>query len=76
MSHHPKPKKARYCGMCDRLVQKAECELCGADTDSLTPDEVAELEGLGVRRKLTRAERLQGLADRGIDTWEDYRGER
>lgn len=27
-------------------------------------------------RKLTRHEQLQGLADRGIDTWEDYRGEK
>ena len=26
------------------------------------------------RRRLTRNERLQGLADRGIDTWEEYRG--
>ena len=25
---------------------------------------------------LTRTERLQGLADRGCDTWEEYRGER
>jgi hypothetical protein len=24
------------------------------------------------RRKLTREERLQGLADRGIDTWDEY----
>ncbi len=28
------------------------------------------------RRKLTRQERLQGLADSGCDTWEEYRGER
>lgn len=28
------------------------------------------------RRKLTREERLQGLADNGCDTWEEYRGER
>jgi transcriptional regulator with XRE-family HTH domain len=28
------------------------------------------------RRKLTRNERLQGLADRGVDTWEEERGER
>lgn len=25
---------------------------------------------------LTRQERLEGLADRGCDTWEEYRGER
>jgi hypothetical protein len=28
------------------------------------------------RPRLTRNERLQGLADRGCDTWEEYRGER
>lgn len=25
---------------------------------------------------LTRQEQLEGLADRGVDTWEDYRDER
>jgi hypothetical protein len=28
------------------------------------------------RRKLTREERLQRLADSGVDTWEEYRGEK
>ncbi len=28
------------------------------------------------REKLTRQERLQGLADRGVDTWEEYDDER
>lgn len=28
------------------------------------------------RRKLTRNERLQGLADAGVDTWKEERGER
>lgn len=27
-------------------------------------------------RRLSRQERLEGLADSGIDTWEEYRGER
>lgn len=27
-------------------------------------------------RRLTRTERLQGLADSGCDTWEEYRGEK
>ena len=27
-------------------------------------------------RRLTRQEQLEGLANRGIDTWEEYRGER
>lgn len=26
--------------------------------------------------RLTRAGRLQGLADRGVDTWDDFRDER
>jgi hypothetical protein len=28
------------------------------------------------RRRLTRQEQLEGLADRGVDTWEELRGER
>lgn len=28
------------------------------------------------RRPLSRHEQLQGLADQGCDTWEEYRGER
>ncbi len=35
-----------------------------------------ELPCLDWRRKPTREERLQGLADSGCDTWEEYRGER
>ena len=36
-----------------------------------------ELEhGKEPRRKMTRNERLQEAADRGCDTWEEYRGER
>lgn len=54
----------RYCGMCDKLVTGRECPLCGADTDKWPEDPPA------------RNERLQGLADRGCDTWEEYRGER
>jgi hypothetical protein len=56
----------RYCGPCDRLVttRTTECPLCGADTDKVDPP------------KLTRQERLEGLADRGIDTFEDYRCEK
>lgn len=27
-------------------------------------------------RKLSRHEQLQALADSGVDTWEDYRGEK
>lgn len=26
--------------------------------------------------RMTRNERLQGMADRGCDTWEEYRGEK
>lgn len=28
------------------------------------------------RERMTRQEKLQGMADRGCDTWEEYRGER
>jgi predicted amidophosphoribosyltransferase len=53
-----------YCGPCDKLVRKPVCSSCGADADKIK------------RPKLTRQEGLQWLADRGIDTWEDYRCER
>lgn len=51
----------RYCPLCDDLVDGDPCPECGADTERV------------VTRKLTRQERLEGLADRGIDTFEDYR---
>jgi hypothetical protein len=38
-------------------------------------DFIAEVEP-EPKRKLTRQERLEGLADSGVDTWEDYRGEK
>ncbi len=41
------------------------CRHCGMDQSIVVS-----------RHKLTRMERLQGLADSGVDTWEDYRGER
>jgi hypothetical protein len=43
-------------------------------TDDL--DELDRLRQSFVNRRLTRQERLEALADRGIDTWADYRGER
>lgn len=52
----------RYCGPCDALVKGDPCPRCGADTERV--------------KKLTRQERLQGLADSGVDTWEDYRCEK
>lgn len=50
------------------LTDEIECDECreGGYEDWEPP----------VRRKLTRQEQLEGLADRGIDTWEEYRGER
>ena len=54
-----------YCGACDKLVRQSVCPKCGADADRIQE-----------RKKLTRYERHQALADRGIDTWEDYRGEK
>ena len=50
--------------MCDDLVRGDECPECGADTETIRT------------RKATRQEQLEALADRGIDTWEEYRGER
>lgn len=38
-----------------------------------TPVELDEPPGVP---RLTRYERLQAAADAGVDTWEDYRGER
>ena len=52
----------RYCGPCDKRVGSREivCKKCGADTERID------------RPKLTRQEQLEGLADRGIDTWDEY----
>ncbi len=44
------------------LVSAARCDSCGEEQEHA--------------RKLTRQERLEGLADSGCDTWEEYRGER
>ena len=43
----------------------AICDVCREDLRAEAP-----------RHRLTRHERLQGLADRGHDTWEEVRGER
>jgi hypothetical protein len=56
----------RYCEMCEAYTNTKECKACGADTVPV------RTKGL----KLTRQEQLQELADRGCDTWEEYRGER
>jgi hypothetical protein len=46
------------------------CEIAAAeDQDDLSDDRPPA-------RRLTRHEQLEGLADRGVDTWEDYRGEK
>jgi hypothetical protein len=57
-------KPDRYCGPCDKYVPAHwwECKTCGADTDKVPP--------------MTRQERLEALADRGVDTWEECRNER
>lgn len=43
--------------------------LCGLCSDRLADDERGP-------RKLTRQERQEGLADRGVDTWEEAKCER
>ncbi len=50
----------RYCEMCDKAVTEKECPDCGADTVPVPT------------KKLTRQEQLEGLADRGVDTWDEY----
>lgn len=55
----------RYCEMCEAYTSRKECKACGADTVPMPK-----------APKLTRQEQLQELADRGCDTWEEYRGER
>lgn len=68
-----------YAGCASRYPEKSvdehsqqsgnTCVDCGAiDTDDWDDAEP--------RRKLTRQERLQGHADQGCDTWEEYWGER
>lgn len=52
-------------GDCDVEVMETEC------VGALEPEAEPE-----PSRTLTRQERLQGLADSGCDTWEEYRGER
>lgn len=59
-----------YCDACwaahyeDRLSEEGD------------PDDAEEERGERDCRRLTRHERLQAAADAGIDTWEEYRGER
>ncbi len=53
------------------LEQKRIAKALRSTVEAAFPTEPEE-----PRRKLTRQERLQGMADRGVDTWEEYRGER
>ncbi len=57
------------------LVHAKLAELVYLDSE-VTDDRHDEDADPVVQPKLTRQERLQGLADRGCDTWSDYRGER
>jgi len=56
------------------LEQKRIAKALRATVEATFPPEPEEDDE--PRRKLTRTERLQGLADSGTDTWEEYRGER
>jgi hypothetical protein len=63
----------RQCGnreACDRRVARQAPELDPDATDRDDRDDRPE------RRRLTTYERHQAAADAGVDTWEDYRGER
>jgi predicted amidophosphoribosyltransferase len=48
------------------------CPKCGENNEPMLSDGTP----LFPRRKPTRNERLQALADSGVDTREDYRGEK
>lgn len=50
------------------------CDDCGIDVPS--PGLCPECTDARPRERLTRMERLQAMADRGCDTWAEYRGER
>ena len=59
------------------------CSDCGAFESNLPAEDdpywepcLSDGTPLYSRRKPTRQERLQGLADSGCDTWAEYRGER
>ena len=58
------------CEHCRALLAACDCEL------SEEQENKRDVADMLAGRKLTRPERLQGLADRGVDTWEEYRGER
>ena len=59
--------------------QELICNRCGMSYLDAWMDEYgycgdcrAEIKAEVTSRRLTRQERLQGLADRGCDTWEEY----
>lgn len=59
------------------VYQGAICDSCYHEyEDKPTEQEQGEREEHEPVRRMTRAERQQALADSGVDTWEDYRGER
>ena len=60
------------CPQCGRYGDP--CPETGYDGDDLCPD--CKAGDPPVRRRLTRQERLEGLADSGCDTHEEYREER
>ena len=67
--HSPEPD----CEKCSAWVDADEKE---AATLAARWDEEAEAERIARIRPMTRQEKLQALADRGTDTWAEYRGER
>jgi len=63
---------------------EVRCDRCGMPTPRLEPPDpqqvcdacYQEMRDRIAGGRLTRNERLQGLADRGVDTWDDYYGRR
>lgn len=71
----PEPELGYVCVYCGQWFEGTDDDpycsaLCGRY--AMMDDEEFE----SFPRRLTRQEHLQGLADRGCDTWEDYRGEK
>lgn len=63
----------------DEAQQRARTCRCGVmamGTNGVEYEEHCALHMRLAHEELTRQEKLEGLADRGTDTWEEYRGER
>jgi hypothetical protein len=65
----------KTCPDCGERVYNLGCVNCNEAAYIEEQERLTELSD-APPRKLTREERLQRLADSGVDTWEEYRGEK